>query len=84
MLKVSYGTLGLFAFVHQYCASLELYSILPLFYCPLKFIAIKGTVHFFLEIGKFYKSPRVKKLSFIVFESIQPISGAGGSTFSIA
>ncbi len=45
---------------------------------------IKGTLHFFLEIGSFYISPRVKKLSFTVFESIQPISGSGGSTFSLA
>ncbi len=27
---------------------------------------------------------RVKQLSFTVFESIQPISGSGGSTFSLA
>ncbi len=45
---------------------------------------IKGVLHFFLEIGSFYTSPRVKKLSFTVFESIQPISGSGGSTFSVA
>ncbi len=45
---------------------------------------VKGTLHFFLEIGSFYNSPRVKKLSFTVFESIQPISGSGGSTFSLA
>ncbi len=38
----------------------------------------------FLEIGSFYNSPRVKQLSFTVFESIQPISGSGGSTFSVA
>ncbi len=38
----------------------------------------------FLEIGSFYTSPRVKQLSFTVFESIQPISGSGGSTFSLA
>ncbi len=37
----------------------------------------------FLEIGSFYNSPRVKQLSFTVFESIQPISGSGGSTFSL-
>ncbi len=36
------------------------------------------------EIGSFSKSPRVKKLSFTIFESIQPISGSGGSTFSLA
>ncbi len=36
----------------------------------------------FLEIGSFYNSPRVKQLSFTIFESIQPISGSGGSTFS--
>ncbi len=38
----------------------------------------------FLEIGSFYNSPRVKQLSFTVFESIQLISGSGGSTFSLA
>ncbi len=38
----------------------------------------------FLKIGSFYNSPRVKQLSFTVFESIQPISGFGGSTFSLA
>ncbi len=32
----------------------------------------------------FYNSPRVKQLSFTVFESIQPISRSGGSTFSLA
>ncbi len=32
----------------------------------------------FLEIGSFSNSPSVKKLSFTVFESIQPISGSGG------
>ncbi len=36
-----------------------------------------------LEIDLFYNSPRVKQLSFTVFESIQPISGSGGSTFSL-
>ncbi len=35
-------------------------------------------------MGKFYDSPRVKQLSFATFESIQPISGSGGSTFSLA
>ncbi len=34
------------------------------------------------EIGSFSKSPRVKKLSFTIFESIQPISGSGGSTLA--
>ncbi len=43
----------------------------------------KGTLHFFLEIGSFYNSPRVKQL-FTVFESVQPISESGGSTFSLA
>jgi len=33
----------------------------------------KVILHFFLEISSFYNSPRVKKLSFTVFESIQPI-----------
>jgi len=46
---------------------------------------LKGILYFFLEIRSFYNSPRVKLLSFTVFESIQPISGSGGSTtFSIA
>ncbi len=38
----------------------------------------------FLEMGSFYNSPKIKQLSFTVFESIQPISGSGGSTFSLA
>ncbi len=38
----------------------------------------------FLKIGSFSNLPRVKELSFTVFESIQPISGSGGSTFSLA
>ncbi len=50
----------------------------------ISIFCIKGTLHFFLEIGSFYNSPRVKQLSFTVFESIQPISGSGGSTFSLA
>jgi len=33
----------------------------------------KAILHFFLEIGSFYNSPRVKQLSFTIFESIQPI-----------
>jgi len=36
-------------------------------------IRLKGILLFFLEIGSFYNSPRVKQLSFTVFESIQPI-----------
>jgi len=44
---------------------------------------IKGILHF-LEICSFYNSPIVKLLSFTFFESIQPISGSGGTTFSIA
>ncbi len=35
-------------------------------------------------MGSFYDSPRVKELSFTVFESIQPISVSGGSTVSVA
>ncbi len=38
----------------------------------------------FLKIGSFYISSRVKQLSFTLFESIQPISGSGGSNFSLA
>jgi len=34
---------------------------------------IKGILPFFLEIGSFYQSPRVKELGFTIFESIQPI-----------
>ncbi len=34
---------------------------------------LKGTLHFFLELGSFYNSPRVKQLSFTVFESIQQV-----------
>jgi len=34
---------------------------------------LKGYSTFFLEIGSFYNSPRVKLLSFTVFECIQPI-----------
>jgi len=34
---------------------------------------IKGILHFFLELGSFFHSPRVKQLSFTVFKSIQPI-----------
>ncbi len=45
-------------------------------------IAFKRNAPLFLEIGSFYTSPRVKKLSFTIFESIQPMSG--GSTFSLA
>ncbi len=37
----------------------------------------------FLNIGSFYDFPRVKELSFPMFESIQPISGSGASTFSV-
>ncbi len=46
---------------------------------------LKGTLHFFWEIG--WNDGNhfiVKKLSFTVFESIQRISGSGGSTFSLA
>jgi len=48
------------------------------------FLCVKGILHFFLERGSFYNYPRVKVLSFTVFGSIQPISGSGGTTFSIA
>jgi len=34
---------------------------------------LKGILHFFLEIGSFYHSPRVKQLGFTVFKSIQLI-----------
>ncbi len=36
--------------------------------------SLKGTLHFFGN-RLIYTSPRVKKLRFTVFESIQPISG---------
>jgi len=35
--------------------------------------SLKGYSTFFWEIGSFYNSPRVKQLSFTIFESIQPI-----------
>jgi len=38
-----------------------------------QFQSLKGILHFFLETGLFYHSPRVKRLSFTVFKSIQPI-----------
>ncbi len=46
---------------------------------------LKRNTPLFLEIG--WNDGNhfiVKKLSFTVFESIQPISGSGGSTFSLA
>jgi len=36
-------------------------------------VNLKGYSTFFLEIGSFYNSPRVKQLGFIVFKSIQLI-----------
>ncbi len=54
------------------------YLISILFYFQVFYTPI------FLKIGSFYNSPRVKQLSFTVFETIQPISGSGGSTFSLA
>jgi len=47
-------------------------------------LVLKGYSTFFLEIRSFYNSPRVKLLSESFFESIQPISGSGVTTFSIA
>jgi len=47
------------------------------------FTPCMGDTPLFLEIGSFY-NPRVKMLSFTFFESIQPISGSDGTTFSIA
>ncbi len=49
-----------------------------------KRFSLKEHSTFFLKIGSFSNSPRAKQLSFTVFESIQPISGSGGSTFSVA
>jgi len=40
-----------------------------------QYVNFKGILHFFLEIGSFYHSPRVEQLSFTIFESIQPIFG---------
>jgi len=34
---------------------------------------LKGILHFFLEIGSFYHSPRVKQLGFTIFECVQLI-----------
>jgi len=52
-----------------------------LFWGPAEYLryVLKGIL-----IGSFYNSPRVKLLSFTFFESIQPIYGSGGTTFSIA
>ncbi len=47
------------------------------------YCAFKGTLHF-LKIGSFSNSPRVKQLSFTVFEYTQPICVSGVSTFSVA
>ncbi len=40
--------------------------------------------HYTFLICSFYNSPRVKQMSFTIFESIQPISGFGAGTFSLA
>jgi len=40
---------------------------------PLEIFLLKGYSTFFGNIGSFYKSPRVKQLSFTVLQSIQPI-----------
>jgi len=50
------------------CHSLPLIS-----HNPVCYSWVKGILHFFLEIGSFYNSPKVKQLSFTVFESIQLI-----------
>jgi len=36
-----------------------------------KNFCLKGILHFFLEIGSFDHSPRVKQLSFTIFECIE-------------
>jgi len=45
----------------------------PVYHLALYFCIFKGILHFFLEIGSFYNSPRVNQLSFTIFESIQLI-----------
>jgi len=52
--------------------------------CQYATPALKGYTPLFLEIRTFYNSPRVKLLSLTFFESIQPISGSGSTTFGIA
>ncbi len=52
-LKISYGALHLFAFVRQYCAILELYSILP-FYSPLKSAVFKLRCDLCIVIDRYW------------------------------
>ncbi len=47
-------------------------------------IYLKEYSTFTKKFGYFYNSPRVKQLSFTVYESIQLISGTGFSAFSLA
>jgi len=64
------------AFSKCYSPTLNFQKMLQLSYCKtLLRLSIKGILNFFffLEIGSFYKSLRVKQLSFTIFESIQPI-----------
>jgi len=65
----------LFLVTLQAISNYNLVQINPLNYNQnqTKEIQFKGILHFFLEIGSFYHSPRVKQLSFTVFKSIQPI-----------
>ncbi len=46
-------------------------------------LSLKRNTTFF-KIGSFSHSTRIKQLSFTIFESIQPISGSGGSPFNVA
>ncbi len=51
----------------------------------LRFNSLKEYSTFFWKWAHFgLNSPRVNQLIFTVFESIQPISGSGSNTFSLA
>ncbi len=54
------------------------------FQIAIAYFSIKRKAPLFLKIGSFSNYPRVKQLSFTVSESIQPISGSSGNTFSLA
>ncbi len=93
LFKILRTKLWIFCITRVRISSLDLnpqWCLMNLLGCCFKYVtldhktSLKGTLHFFLKIGSFYNSPRVKQLSFTVFESIQLISGSGGSTFSLA
>jgi len=76
----------LFGSIHPFGVIIKISGILSLSWLFLAASrqCLKGIFHFFLEICSFYNSPRVKLLTFTFFESIQPISGSGVTTLSIA